>query len=169
MTKSTCGYYCSSRRDRFKDLYRLKITHDLASIPVGSTIQAISYHFNLHSKYNSISGTPAWALYTRPTTGYASCSIPEYQGFGTTPISNVLGYYDLTPGQWHQFDILPAYYSLFVPGQKSSFGVREANFDAPNIYPGWAYYGKHRIHIQSADNTGTTVDPYLEITYLPPG
>lgn len=174
-TQCYCGYLnipvgmtTGSRWPYWKYMYRMKVTHDLAIIPVGSTIQAVSYHFKLLSKQNTCGGGPSVALYELPSPYYHTCSVSDYQKCGSTKISNQILWADLTPGAFHELVIDPAYFSLFVPGAKSVFSVREASYDGPNIASPWWYYCYNVLQIQAVDTAGEASDPYLEITYMPP-
>lgn len=163
-----CGYTTGGTWPKFTALYRIKITHDLIIVPVGSTILAVKYHFRLHTKQNTCGGAPSLCCYEITTPTKTGCGPADYQNCGTTPISNQIPWLDLTPGAWHQFDILPAYYSLFVPGLKSAFSIREATWDGPNLGPPWVNFCHNLFQIHSVDVVGAGSDPYLEITYQPP-
>jgi len=162
------GWMCSSRSWRYNALYRGKLTHNLTSIPLGSTILAAAYHFYNYRRDIGSGGAASFALFQCNSPSYNGCPSGDYQSFGTTPISNVIPIGSLAANAWHQFDILPAYFSLLPPGGHSILGMREATFDAPNIAGPWGYYSKTRIYPCAVEYAGSSKDPYLEITYQPP-
>lgn len=152
----------------WSNLRRIKVTHNLASIPSGSVILSVTYHGLIHARSTYAGNAPAWALYQITTLSYTNCHAIDYQNMATIPISNIIPYADATPGTWAQWQILPAYLHLFQPTQYSAFALREHNYDALNIQPTSALYSSLELTLYAVDDLTLSKRPYLEITYDPP-
>lgn len=154
--------------NRWAQLVRHKATFSLASIPLGSTILAVSFFFWVVGKNAGFVTPPSYALYTPTTPPWNDVINADYQGIGTTPISTILTYANIINGAFNHVDILPASLPLFVPGQLAKIAMREVNCDAANIPPPWISGRSMFMGFYSRDFATAAKRPYLQVTYLPP-
>jgi hypothetical protein len=158
----------ASAGNRWTMLQRHKATFNLACIPLGSTIEAVSYYFWPSVKACSFSVKPTFALYIPPAPPWNDVVTSDYQGMLSTAISTLLTYDEILTSAFNHHDILPAYLSLFQPGQLARIAQRIANWDAGNSPPPWWGAKNAYICCRTVDYTDPTQRPYLQISYYPP-
>jgi hypothetical protein len=154
--------------NRWEQLQRHKATFNLASIPPGSLIQAVSYYFWPYQNNNMFASLPTFALYIPAAPPWNDVITSDYQNMLSTPISTLLTYNQIVLNAFNHLDILPAFLSLFVPGQLARLGTRIANWDAGNTPPAWLRYRNAYIAVRTVDYTIAAQRPYLQVSYYPP-
>jgi hypothetical protein len=156
-----------SSSNKWAQLTRHKATFNLASIPPGSLIQAVSYYFYVNQKSCGFVTTPTFALYIPAAPPWNDVLTSDYQNMLNTPISNVLSYNAIVGSAFNHLDILPAFLYLFVPGQLARLGTRIENWDANNTPPAWLNGRNAFLGVWAVDYTAPAQRPYLQVTYQP--
>jgi hypothetical protein len=153
---------------KWLQLQRHKATFSLAAIPPGSTITAVRYYFWPVTKGSSFATTPTFGLYVPQTPPWNDVILSDYENTGSVLISTVLDYNAIVTGAFNYHDILPAYLSLFQPGQLAKIAHRVVNWDANNAPPTWKARASGSIQVRTVDYTDPAQHPFIRVTYVPP-
>lgn len=155
--------------NRWTQLQRAKMTFDLAPIPPGSIIISAKYHIYVTQVNIQLGGAPAVGLVTGANTPWDNIITANYQQLGSVPISNPISYASIPIGTWQLLTISAPFLSIFTPGQKAGFGIRETTYDANNSPPPWLRGRSNYICYWTVDYVlNPALQPYLEIHYLGP-
>lgn len=158
-----CGIGTSPALGSWRGIYRLKMTFDLAAIPVGATILSAKYYFYLTQKTDTLNCNPTFALVSGSPAVYNYVTLADYQLCSAAPISDILSHPDMPINTWTYFTIQPQHLNQFPPGQKAGIYLREYNHDALDSPPPWKQQKRADIMYCSADYPG--LNPYLYIEY----
>lgn len=158
----------SGQTNLFINLERSIFLYDTSALGSSATISAatMSLYGNYKSVVGGISGTFDINIYTSSPASDTALAAGDFDSLGTTAqcdtaITNS-GFSTTAYNDW----------SLNSTGRGNisktgitKFGARYATEDAQNNAPGWSSDGEARHEFIYADNTGTSQDPKLVITY----
>jgi len=144
-------------------LHRPTLLYDLSSLPPGTTIVAAKLSFYLKEKFNNFTFQPAVAVYESYPDSNTALVPADYQHFYDTILSDKINFTDLSTTEKNSLTLNALGISKLVPGEIAKLALRETNYDAPNLDPGWENDKDFYLHIWSADK-GDPYKPALELT-----
>jgi len=159
-------FLCHTTDNYWRILLRSILLFDASSIPAGSLI--VSAHLYLHGYAKVNTGTWTLALNVFESFPNANTSLEkfDYQHLYDVPFSTKISYAAWDENGWNIFILNPTGLLKIIPQTIIKLGLREANYDAPDINPGWEAGKQAWIYCDSAD-AGLAKSPYLAVTYRP--
>jgi len=145
-------------------MHRATLLFDLSDIPPGTPIISAQLTFMIDSMINTFASDPAVAVYESFPDSNTTLVKQDYQHYNDTILSDKIAYSALSLIERNQLTLNPAGLALIIPGQIAKLALREANFDAPHIDPGWESNKDFYVHIWAAEK-GDPYKPQLEVTF----
>lgn len=150
--------------DKWYRLERSEFTFDTTAVVYPSS--AI-FSFRGSSKSDGGSWLPTInVVASNPAVNNAGTAT-DFATFGTTPFSTKKTYANYSTSGYNDFTLNAAGLAAIVAGGITKLGIREADYDIPNIEPakGKGDYVGCYFRGYFADQTGTTYDPKLVVEY----
>jgi len=141
---------------------------DTSSLDDAATIDSAvaSYYYNYKS--DGLSCTPSFTIYNTTSTDTTAISTGAYQTAGTTRYSDEdMGYASFTTGAYRSLNLNSAGLSAISKTGLTRHCIR-SNYDATNSEPSYTASREVNMWFRSADQSGTTTDPKLVVTYSTP-
>ncbi len=162
------GVQAGYNQDQFEVFNRAMILFDTSALGSGATIS--SAVMSLYTSYitNGMGGTPSLDIVSTSPSTNTSMDGTYFFRFNYTSFSNKL-FSAMTLNTYADFSLNSGGLSNINKTGVSKFGVL-LGWDTNNSFGGtWSYYGDTQVNIESAENTGTSKDPKLVITYTTGG
>lgn len=147
--------------------YVLFNTSSIGSSPTINSATLSLYGDSTSSNSFSYS-TFAINVYSSTPISNTSISLADYNKnkFGTTEFSTSKNYSSWSTTGYNEFTFNASGLSSISSTSISKYGLREATFDVPNTTPTWESGSRIvRFLAKSSDNSGTSFDPKLVVTY----
>lgn len=141
-------------------IFRGFFPFDTSSLPDDSEILEADFHFNV----NSQADTPTLSLVESTQADNTELVKADYDQAGS--INNPTKGADdvtITGTGWSSFSLNDTGISWIDKKGYASLAVREEDYDVSDVLH--STYGGTNVHIRSKEYTGTSSDPYLNITY----
>lgn len=148
---STSGYF----------VWRGFFSFDTSSIPVGATIDSAILKIYGTLKLDSGSVTPAAVVVSNSQASDTALVGDDFDQLGTTSFSTIT-YASYSTAGYNEFTLNASGLAQINPGGYSKFGLRTDKDIAGTAPP-----SNHtsQLYCSSVDETGTSQDPILEVTY----
>lgn len=163
-----CSWYCSTAGNTnfFIGLYRSIFTFDTSSLTSNATISASVISFFGVLKANPSSLTFDVDIYTATPASNSTLVTGDYGQYGSTSqTGSPISYSSYSIIAYNDFTFNATGISNISKTGISRFGTRNANHDVANSAPTWTALENPYMSAFFADQTGTTNDPKLVVTY----
>lgn len=163
------GFRGSTTSSQWKLLQRALFHFDTSALTAGATISAATLSIYGNDKQDQLSATPDITLYQSTVSSNTTFANADFQSFGTTAFATAITYASWSTTGYNDLALNANGLSNISKTAVSKFGAKNANHDVANSAPTWgsdqyAYLGSYY-----ADQTGTTNDPKLVVTYTVSG
>lgn len=150
---------------RWEDIYRAFYTFNTSTIGAGQAVSAATLSLRgYNSNEDGITGDDSLAVVAFTPANMNTVTDAEFNAFGTTSFASI-AFADFKT--WENINVLTfnaagiAHIKMTAP---TGVGT-EIGADATNTEPGGTTAGEIFYQVYNADNTGTTNDPKLTVTY----
>jgi hypothetical protein len=158
----------STTTDRWDDLRRIITLFNTSSLGAGATIDSATLSLYGQSKVDPLLITHDLNIYSSAPASNTALVSADYSTFGSTAFSTAITYAGWSTTAYNVFSLNASGITNINKTGVSKFGARNANYDVAAIAPTWAS-GQINVTIcYSADETGTSNDPKLVVTYTAP-
>ena len=162
--------YASFASNQFYENYRSITLFNTASLTSASTISAAVLSVKTISKDDSLAISPNADVYTCNPASNTAIANADYGTFGSTSqTGSPIAYSSFTAESYSDFTLNATGISNVSKTSITKLGFRNANYDVANVAPAWSDSLTSIIESYSADQSGTTSDPKLVVTYTIPG
>lgn len=152
--------------DTYRKIIRGIFLFNTSSIGAGSTITAAVLSLYGIAKTDPAGWTPNIDIYTSNPASNTALAAADYTTLGTTSqTGSPITYANFTNSVYNDFTFNATGISNISKTSISKFGVRNANYDAANTPPTYIASEISSISVSYAEDTGTTRDPKLVVTY----
>lgn len=121
--------------------------------------------FGTATVQDALSVTPSVNIYSSNPASNTSIAAADYSTFGTTAFSTAITYAGWNTAGYNAFLLNASGLAAITKTGVSKFGVRNANYDAPDSAPTWDANKTSYIAANFAEQAATTNDPKLVITH----
>lgn len=152
---------------QWRDNRRAIFLFDTSALGADATITAAVLSLNNSGNAD----TPGWApnsdIYTSNPASNTAVASGDYDSLGSTSQTggNPCAYASWSYQNYHDFTLDSTGIGNIAKTGISKFGSRNANYDVAGTSPTWGSGGSCYVGIYWADQTGTTQDPKLVVTY----
>jgi len=163
---SWIGFTCGGDPNTWYILYRTLLHFDTLLLPAGCLIDAAKIGLSGYWKSNTIPSTPSLALVESvdPTPG--DITPADYQNLNTAILAPKIAFDDFSDVGWNVFTLPESSFEFIIRAGITKFGLREGNYDCPNIEPPYNRYKTSTFRVSMRDDIEAHW-PYLEVTYRP--
>jgi len=155
--------------DNWYFLRRSIFTFDTSGLTTNATISSAIISFYGIAKNDGLSCSPTLDIYTTSPTANNNLQNSDYGTFGTTSqTGSPIAYSSFSTSAYNNLTFNSTGIGNISKTSISKFGTRNANYDVTNSAPSWVAYANSKISAYFSDQTGTTNDPKLVITYSLP-
>ena len=157
----------SGTTDNWSELYRGIFLFDTSSIPDGATILSATFSIYGYNKSNTLSGTaPDLNVYSSAPASDTALVAGDFDSLGSTAFSDTpITYANYDTTGYNSFAFNSSGIAAIDKTGITKLGVKNANYDAAAVAPTWSSNTAGQFYCYFADETGTTKDPKLEVTY----
>lgn len=150
-------------------IVRGRITFDTSNIPDAATISEASvYLYSTTSTVNQSLKYFAVNIYNASFGSNTTQQASDYQNSGTTPLSSDKPFSEMTTDGYMTWALNSTGISAVSKTGYTNFSVRDVN-DVSNTDPVTSNKDRFdRLFCYTSEQTGTSQDPYLSVTYSPP-
>jgi len=149
----------------FRSVSRSGATFDTSTLTANAVISAATLSLYAGNKSNQNISAPAINIYSFSPASNNALVDADYSDFGSTVYSTEISYANWTLESYENFALNTTGKAAISLTGISRFGVRESNYEATGSTPSTNQYGVTRMAAYGADETGTTKDPKLTVTY----
>ena len=152
---------------QFDQLTRSIFTLDTSALTSSATISATVFSLYHQGNYNDMATPCDIDIYTSTPAANNNLESGDYVQIGTTSqTGSPISYNDfIGAGGYNAFTFNSTGKGNVSKTGISKFGARNANYDVANSAPSHVAYGGTQINIYFADQSGTSNDPKLVVTY----
>lgn len=152
--------------NRWLHLRRTILVFDTSALTTDASISAAVLSIYLLSKTDPDSNTPTSDIYTASPASATTLVSADYGRCGTTSQTGAAKTYAAhTASAYNDFTLDAGGISNISKTSASMFAWREATYDVGGATPTWSSGADTGFLASSADETGTSQDPKLVITY----
>jgi hypothetical protein len=152
----------------FSTLNRSGFSFDTTSVPVGATINSVTFGVYKYDRDDALSCTPSFNIYSFAPASNTALAAGDFDSFGATAYSDTdVTYADCAA---NGYKLLPfnatgiaAVEAILDTTDIINLGARESKYDVTGTDPNWVSSGYSRINVYLSEND--TYRPYLEIEY----
>ncbi|GAH21636.1 unnamed protein product, partial [marine sediment metagenome] len=152
--------------NRWNEIDRSIALFDTSIIPPGSTILSATLWLRTECPYCQIPGCAA-NIYSSNPLFNTKISQEDHLSLGSIPFSTNLELTGVFDERWDSFPFNAAGLAAIVPGGITKLGIREANYDAPNIEPPWLGSLQTYMRMTQSDTGPYLHPPTLTVTWKP--
>lgn len=152
----------------WNSIARSIINFNTTAIPSGSLIVSAALTINNVKAAQELPVNSYWAVFSASPALVNRLTTADFSCCGDTPVSDLR----TLPNNWGygslSFDLNSYGLSLVTPSGVSSFGIRDASFDAPGVIPSWSADDRNGLVFGAADNPTSSKRPRLYVGYKEP-
>lgn len=165
-TMAAIGITTDTVSNKWRILRRAIMLFDTSSIPDTDTINSAILSIYVTSKSDAISITPNINIYSSTPASNTGLVASDFANVGSTPFATAIGYSSIATGAYNDFTLNSNGLANISKTGVSKFSTRNENYEVSNVAPTWAGSNlTSDIQASQADETGTTQDPKLVVTY----
>lgn len=140
---------------------------DTSAIGVSGSITAATLSLYGVAKSDDLGITPSCDIYTTTPAANNNLAAADFGQFGTTSqTTGAIAYGSLSASAYNDWTLSATGRGNISQTGVSRFGTRNGNYDADNVAPTWSDSLQSWFEVYQADQTGTTNDPKLVVTYF---
>lgn len=167
-TSTTVGLFlrASTTIDQYDRLRRAILLFDTSTIPDAGVISAAVLSLDAQSRSNGLGTSDMHLVSSNPASNTALAD-SDYANTGTTSFGSI-AYAGFAPTGYKDITLNASGIAAISLVGITKFGLRIA-WDKDNSFTGvWSSAASNSYVYSNADETGTSVDPRLVVTYTPP-
>ena len=159
--------------DQWATLGRHMYLFDTRPLGQGAVIQAATLSLFGVSKFDNLSISPNYNIYSANPLTDTNLEIADFQRFGVLPFSTAITHAGWSTVAYNDFVLNVDGRANLRPRGISKFAMRNANYDVAAVEPSWSSAASSVVVLNFADASGRANDPKLDVTYtiitwLPP-
>jgi hypothetical protein len=152
--------------DMWTDNWRSFFLFDTSALTSGATISAAVLSIFGNSKQDQLAITPNVDVYTSTPASNTAIVSSDYSNVGSTSQTGApISYASWSTSAYNDFTFSATGRGNVSKTGISKFATRNANYDVANSAPTWSTNKNSRLRGNTADQTGTSQDPKLVVTY----
>jgi len=151
--------------DQWSIVMRGFVQFDTSSLGSGSTISSAIMSFYKKSLVDGLSMSPTIGMYGATING----TISDYQSVGSTLLSSTKGYSSWNTGAYSDLTLNSSGRTYINKIGDTDFSALETVYDAGSSTPTWVSDERTYVIVYPSEDTGTTRDPKLVVTYTTGG
>lgn len=159
---------CSATSNQFSALYRSILLFDTASLTAGAVISSAVLSLYGTFKNDPASWSPSIDIYSSAPASNTALANADYGTLGTTSYTSAPISYASWASSYNDFTLNATGIAAIAKTGVSKFGARESTYDAGNTAPTWSSGATMTMEGYFADQTGSSNDPKLVVTYTVP-
>jgi hypothetical protein len=158
-----------SNTNEWNVLSRSVFLFDTSALPSSPVVSDATLSVMGNSKADAEGWAPNIDVYASNPASNTGLTATDYTSFGSTSLTG-------SPISYASFDVSGAVYTNFILNATgravvsdtgvTKLGLRNANYDVANTPPTWVAFGTTRMSAFYAEDSGTSRDPKLVITYV---
>lgn len=162
--------YSGTVTNNYQVIARYGATFDTSSIPSTDIVTDATFSLYGKAKADPASITMNVAVVSYAPTSSGTPALGDYSKFGTTDYATRITYAGFSTSAYNDWTLNTTGKSAIATGvgAVTKIGVRNGQYDADNVAPTWASNANNYFQAYYADQTGTTNDPKLVVTYSVP-
>jgi len=167
------GYQEDYISNKWTQLYRSMILFDTSALPDNANISSAVISIYGKEILNDVGNSIGSCIYSANPASNTDLSTADFDQYGTTELANTIAVGDFNDSAYNDHTLNASGIAAISKTGVSKFGWRESTYDAPDNTPPWqgnncgTYPCYDRFRAYSADETGTSKDPKLVVTYTP--
>ncbi len=160
--------------NKWRGIWRSLLLFDTSEL-IGIVTVAVLKVFFVQWTYSPYDGTwsPAINVYSSNPASDLQPALADYPNFGTTPFcdtpitrTHITTLSSEEDNQYQTFELNAAGIAAINISGITKFGLRDANYDAPDSAPSWIANTNINLIVGAVEGI-ESVRPYLEVTYNP--
>lgn len=152
--------------DNWQYCIRSLFGFDTSSLGVSASISAAVLSVFGSAKADALGATPTMDVYTATPAANTAVAAADYGNIGTTSQTGApMAYASQSAIAYNDLAFNATGIASINKTGVSNFAIRNANFDVANLEPTWVSGAASKLDINYADQTGTTNDPKLVVTF----
>lgn len=156
----------SSTTNQWSVITRSILLFDTSALTGDATISATVLSLYGFGKNDGLSATPTIDIYTSTPASNTVLANGDYDQIGTTSqTGSPVTYAGWAAGVYNAFTFDATGIGNVSKTSISKFGVRNANYDVANTPPSWSSGAGFFFQYYSSNESGTSKDPKLVVTY----
>lgn len=161
------GFTFAGSAGNVSELQRSIYTYDTSPLTSGASISATV--LSLYGVAKNDGGTPVAPdidIYTATPASDSTPTNSDYGQIGTTSqTGSPIAYSSWSTSGYNDFTLNSTGRGNVSKTGISKFGARNANYDVSGTTPTWSNGSQHRFQCSGSDQSGTSQDPKLVVTY----
>ena len=153
--KDASGEYYLLRRGIF--------LFDTSSLDSGATISSTVFSLYITSSGNQLGASGVGVVSSNPASNTAVAT-GDHTSLGTTRYATDLAFASMASSQYNDITLNSSGISAIAKDGITKLGVR-IDLDLDNTTPTWGSYKATEFNVRGAEQTGTSADPKLVVTY----
>jgi len=149
----------------YQTLTRSFFLFDTSPITAYAVVTAATLSLYGYNQDNALGASATVAIVSSSPASDTGLANADFDQVGSTDFATRVAYADFNIGSYEDFALNAAGIANISGSGISKFGVREGAYDLDNTTPPWVSASRVSINIYWADETGTTSDPKLVVTY----
>lgn len=151
-------------------LYRAIFLFDTSSLTASAVVSSAVLSIYGWNKNDALAITPSLDIYTSTPASMTSLVAADFQQLGSTSqTGSPITYSAWSTAGYNDFTFNGTGLGNVSLTGISKFGARNANYDVAAVAPTWSASAQSSLNGYTADQTGTTNDPKLVVTYTVSG
>ena len=162
-----CAYVATSATtDQFGELRRSMFLFDTSMLTFAAVISSAVMSIYGVAKRDNLSLAPTIDVYATTPAATTTLAIGDFSEFGSvSQTGSPITYAAYSTSGYNAFALNATGIGAIAPNGVTKFGTRLANCDVSGVAPSWFSLLDAGFDCQFAENTGTSQDPKLEVTY----
>lgn len=145
----------------WRNIFRSILLFDTSSLPDDIAIGSAKVGVYVNNKTDGLGILHDMAVFSSNPASNTALVPGDYNSLGSSPLSNIIAYNDITTGAYNIFNLDSAGIAVIDPTGITKLGLRNDNYDAQNNEP--SYTASTISNIITIFAESATSDPYLEI------
>jgi hypothetical protein len=150
---------------QFSLLARVITTFDTSPLTSGASISAATLSYFGFTAKDDLSAAPDVNVYASSPASNGTLVGTDFSTFGSVAFSTAISYASYFTNAYNDFALNSSGIAAISKTGISTFGARNANYDAAAATPPWVIFAITFMNAWMADNTGISRDPTLVVSY----
>jgi len=160
------GFKADQSTNKWEWIHRGIFPIDTSCLPDSATIVSATFYVYGGDKDNGLDSNMVVNVYSADPVSTSSLEAGDYDSLGSTAYSTAIAYANLSISGYNSWSFNSDGRNYISKTGYTSLGLRDAAYDVANSSPTWVSAERTQFSCYFADETGTSKDPYLEITYI---
>ena len=160
------NFNAGTASNTYDNMTRSMFTLDTSALPVNAVISLVTFSFYGTAKQDTFGVSPDVDVYSLAPAQNNNFTAPDYSAIGSTSYTgSPISYASWLTAAYNVFTLNATGRAAVSRTGITKLGCRNANYDVAGVAPTWTASAQSYVFGYAADQTGSSNDPKLEVTF----